>query len=301
MSDEVEQIGTALKSKDESTMVQITLKYSNTERLKLRENYKIKFNKDLLVDIEKYMKNDLKTALLALYQDPVEYDSFLLYKAMKGLGSDKDVISEVLCFRSFDRLNKIKEKFKEKYNKDLVSEIKSETSGDYQKAVLLLLSKERNSNSSPDLQTCTKIAEELYNAGEKKIGTDETLFINYFTSLSAEELQLVGKEYHKNYKKNIVQVINNEFTGNEQNLLKDILYGLYSPSEYFARKIYDAVDGIGTADDQLIRCLVSRCEIDMKLIKRYFKQIYKKDMIQRVNEDTSGEYKKLLEGLMSKD
>ena len=301
MSDDVEQIGTALKSKDESTMVQITLKYSNAERLKLRENYKIKFNKDLLDDIEKYMKSDLKTALLALYQDPVEYDSFLLYKAMKGLGSDKDVISEVLCFRSFDRLNKIKEKFKQKYNKDLVSEIKSETSGDYQKAVLLLLSKERNSNSSPDLQTCTKIAEELYNAGEKKIGTDETLFINYFTSLSAEELQLVGKEYHKNYKKNIVQVINNEFTGNEQNLLKDILYGLYSPSEYFARKIYDAVDGIGTADDQLIRCLVSRYEIDMKLIKRYFKQIYKKDMIQRVNEDTSGEYQKLLEGLMSKD
>ena len=301
MSDDVEQIGTALKSKDESTMVQITLKYSNAERLKLRENYKIKFTKDLLDDIEKYMKSDLKTALLALYQDPVEYDSFLLYKAMKGLGSDKDVISEVLCFRSFDRLNKIKEKFKQKYNKDLVSEIKSETSGDYQKAVLLLLTKQRNSNSSPDLQTCTKIAEELYNAGEKKIGTDETLFINYFTSLSAEELQLVGKEYHKNYKKNIVLVINNEFTGNEQNLLKDILYALYSPSEYFARKIYDAVDGIGTADDQLIRCLVSRYEIDMKLIKRYFKQIYKKDMIQRVNEDTSGEYQKLLEGLMSKD
>ena len=301
MSDDVEQIGAALKSKDESTMVQITLKYSNAERLKLRENYKIKFTKDLLDDIEKYMKSDLKTALLALYQDPVEYDSFLLYKAMKGLGSDKDVISEVLCFRSYDRLNKIKEKFKQKYNKDLVSEIKSETSGDYQKAVLLLLTKQRNSNSSPDLQTCTKIAEELYNAGEKKIGTDDTLFINYFTSLSAEELQLVGKEYHKNYKKNIVQVINNEFTGNEQNLLKDILYGLYSPSEYFARKIYDAVDGIGTADDQLIRCLVSRCEIDMKLIKRYFKQIYKKDMIKRVNEDTGGEYQKLLEGLMSKD
>ena len=301
MSDEVEELQKALKAKDESAVNKITLKYSNAGRLKLREKYKNTFNHDLLDDIEKYMKNDLKTALLAVYQDPVEYDAFLLYKAMKGLGSDKDVISEVICFRSFDRLNKVKEKFKEKYNKDLIPEIKSETSGDFQKCVLLLLEKARNKNSSPDLETCQKIAEELYNAGEKKIGTDEAPFINYFTSLSPEELQIVGKEYHKNYKKNIVQVISNEFTGNEQHLLKDILYGLYSPSEYFARKIHDAVDGIGTADDQLIRCIVSRCEIDMKLIKRYFKQLYKKDMIERVNEDTSGEYQKLLEGLMSKN
>ena len=187
------------------------------------------------------------------------------------------------------------------YKKDLVPEIKSETSGDYQKIVINMLENPRNNNSSPDLENCKKIAEELYNAGENKIGTNEDVFIKYFTSLSLEELQLVSKEYHKNYKKNIVEVIRNEFDGNEKNLLLNILYGLYSPSEYFARKINDAVDGIGTADDQLIRCIVSRCEDDMKIIKRYFKQIFKKDMIQRVKEDTSGEYQKLLEGLMSKN
>ena len=75
---------------------------------------------------------------------------------------------------------------------------------------------------------------------------------------------------------------------------------MISPSEYFARKINDSVEGIGTADNQLIRCIVTRYEIDMKLIKRYFKQIFKKDMIQRVKEDTDGEYQKLLEGLISK-
>ena len=37
------------------------------------------------------------------------------------------------------------------------------------------------------------------------------------------------------------------------------------------------------------------------MIKKYFKQIYQKDMIQRVNEDTGGEYQKLLVGLMSKN
>lgn len=300
MSDEVDQLEKSLKGKEESEITNITLSHSNEERLILREDYKNKFGHDLLEDIEKYMSSDFKTALLALYKEPAEYDADLLYNAMKGIGSDKDVITEILCFRDFDRINKIKEKFKEKYNKDLVSEIKSETSGDYQKAIMNLLEKERSQNTSPDLENCKKIAEELYNAGEKKLGADESVFIKYFTSLSADELALVGKEYHKNYKKNIVEVINNEFSGHEQKLLKNILYGLISPSEYFARKINDSVEGIGTADNQLIRCIVTRYEIDMKLIKRYFKQIFKKDMIQRVKEDTDGEYQKLLEGLMSK-
>lgn len=300
MSDELEQLEKALKSKNESTMTTITLKHSNTQRVKLREKYKTKVGKDLIDDIEKYMSGDFENALSALYKDPIEYDSYLLYKAMKGIGSDKDVIAEIVCFRNFDTLNKIKVKFKEMYKKDLISEIKSETSGDFQKIVLNLLQNPRNKNSSPNLEKCKKIAEELYNSGENKIGTNESVFINYFTNLSPEELQLVSKEYHKNYNKNIVQVIKSEFSGNDQKILLNILYGLYNASEYFARKIFDSVDGLGTADDQLIRCIVSRCEVDMKMIKKYFKQIYNKDMIERVNEDTGGEYSKLLEGLLSK-
>ena len=128
----------------------------------------------------------------------------------------------------------------------------------------------------------------LYDAGENKLCANEIVFIKYFTTLSPEELQLSSKEYHKNENKNNVQVIKSEFDGNEYKILLDILYGLYNASEYFARKIFDAVDGAGTADDQLIRCIVSRYEVDMRMIKKYFKQIYKKDMIQRVNEDIVG-------------
>ena len=38
----------------------------------------------------------------------------------------------------------------------------------------------------------------------------------------------------------------------------------------------------------------------MKKIKKYYKQIYSKDMIEQVNSDLSGSYKKIIEGLMNK-
>ena len=302
MSEDLDQLEKALESKKGEDVTNITLKYkTNAERVKLRQEYQKKFGRDLIQDIDKYMKSDLKNTLLAMYKDPVEYDTDLLYYAMKGVGSNKETITDVLCFRDFDRLNKIKQKFKEKYGKDLVPEIKSETSGVFQKVAMNILEKERSKNTSPDLDTCKKIAEELYKAGEGKLGTNDEAFINYFSSLSGEELALVGKEYHKNYKKNLVEVIDSEFSGNDKNILIGILYGLLNPSEYFARIIFKCVDGAGTSDDRLIRAIVTRAEEDMKLVRRYFKQIFKIDMIERVKGDTSGDYFRLLEALMSKN
>ena len=44
----------------------------------------------------------------------------------------------------------------------------------------------------------------------------------------------------------------------------------------------------------LIRVLVNRDEIDMPQIKQYYKQLYGKDMLDDIKNDTSGDYKKLL-------
>ena len=133
--------------------------------------------------------------MTGLYHSPAEYDADLLYMAMKGIGYDKEVITEVLCFRTPERIQEIKTKFREKYGKDLVAEIKDETSGDYEKKAVALLDGNRGENSSPDLENCSKIAKEIYEDGEGKIGTNGDFFIKYFTILSPEELLLVCKEY----------------------------------------------------------------------------------------------------------
>ena len=68
-------------------------------------------------------------------------------------------------------------------------------------------------------------AQQLYKAGEGKIGTNEEIFIKYFTSLSKEELLLVCKEYHRQYKRIMLDAIEEEFSSNVKDLLKIILYG----------------------------------------------------------------------------
>ena len=300
MSDELDKLEAAVTGKEENYFIDLTLNKTNSERIKLRDDYKAKFGRDLLEDFEKNFKSDFLETLIGVFKSPAEYDADLLYKAMKGIGSDKDIITEVLCFRNPERINQIKEKFQEKYGKDLVAEIKSETSGDYQKIVLKLLEGDRTQDGKADVEKCSGIADELYKAGEGKIGTDESIFIKYFTSLSPNELLIVCKEYHKKYKKNMLDVIENEFTGNEKKLLTVMLYALFSPSEFFAKQIMESIKGIGTDDVKLIRSVITRYSIDMKKVKKYFKKMYNKELLDEVKDDVNGSYGRILEALINK-
>ena len=157
MSEEIDELEKIISSKNEESFISFTLNHSNEQLVQLRTDYQTKFSRDFLKDLESNFSGDFLNVMIGLYKTPVEYDADLLYQAMKGLGSDKDVISEVLSFRTPERMNEIKIKFQEKYGKDLIKEIKSETSGDYQKIILHLLEGNRNINTSPNLENCQKL------------------------------------------------------------------------------------------------------------------------------------------------
>lgn len=51
---------------------------------------------------------------------------------------------------------------------------------------------------------------------------------------------------------------------------------------------------LGTNDRQLIRLIVTRCEIDMTEIKAAFQQLFGESLRECIKGDTSGSYKKAL-------
>lgn len=78
-----------------------------------------------------------------------------------------------------------------------------------------------------------------------------------------------------------------------------IYYAMINPAEYFAKKVHDSIKGLGTNDNNLIRIMVTRFEIDMPLINEIYKKLYDESMIEDIKDDTSGSYRTLLVTLAS--
>ena len=283
---------------DEKAIIAVCVGRTNAQRLEIVKAYKASYGRDLLADLKSELHGKFEDAMIALFTDPIEYDADELRKAMKGLGTNEDTLIEIIASRPPAILRQIKEKFNEKYKWDLEKDVKSETSGTLRKLLVALLQCSRSTNTQPNPEQCKAIAEEIYKAGEAKLGTDESVFNKYFCSLSPIELAHVARAYHQITGHTILQAIDNEFSGDSKKALKTIVYATLSPSEYFATRVHDAVKGLGTKDHLLIRVIVSRSEIDMPQIKQYYKQLFGKDMYDDVKNDISGDYRTLLLGII---
>ena len=283
---------------DEKAIIAICVGRTNAQRLEIVKAYKASYGRDLIADLKSELHGKFEDAILALFTDPIEYDADELRKAMKGIGTNEDTLIEIISSRPPAVLKRIKDKFNEKYKRDLEKDVKSETSGTLRKLLIALLQCSRSANTKPNLEQCKAIAEEIYKAGEAKMGTDESVFNKYFCSLSPVELAHVARAYHQLTGHTILQAIDKEFSGDSKKTLKTIVYATLSPSEYFATRVHDAVKGLGTKDHLLIRVLVSRSEIDMPQIKQYYKQLFGKDMYEDVKNDISGDYRNLMLGII---
>jgi annexin A7/11 len=281
---------------DEDALIKTVTSHKTKERLKIRQAYEEKYNKKLLEDLKSELSGKFEDAMLALFKDPVEYDAECLYLAMKGEGTDEQTLIEIISSRPNWIIEKIKKKYREIYDKNLEEDIKGDTSGDFQKILIALINNERNDNKEVNKEECKNVANQLKELKDEdwKIENEGDVFYKYIITSSQKELSLVAREYYKLTGETILESIEKKFKGDIKELIKTILYSTVSPSEYFATRINKAIEGFGTDNKTLIRILISRCEIDMNLIKRYYKKLYNKDMVDDIKNDISGDYQKLM-------
>lgn len=286
--------------KDENNIIKLVTNRTNYQLQQIKEAYNTLYKGDLIKDLKKALSGHFEDVVVGLFYTPIDYDCFHLRKAIKGLGTDEKALIEILCTRPSNVIEEIKKRYGEMYpGRSLLKDIESDTSGNFRKILRSLLSANRPPDTQPDIEECKNCAKRLYEAGEKRLGTNEEVFTQIFTEKSPSEFICIAQLYYKLTKHTLIQAVENEFSFDSKKCLIAIIYAILSPSEYFAKLIYKAIKGLGTDNTTLIRVLISRHEVDMPQIKQYYKQNYKKDMIDDIKGDTSGNYRKILVELAS--
>ena len=298
---------TALKSAmkglgtDEDTIINILTQRNNEQRYMIRKRYEYLFKKDLIKELKSELHGNFEDAVIALLDSPFELDCKGLHHAMTIPGTDEEALIEILATRPSYQLAQDKLLFQELYKKDLVSYVQRETSGHFRKILLALLQCQRHDFSySINPQELQSEAHQLYQGGAARWGTDEEVFTRIFTLRSPAEIAYIAQAYKQMSGVDLYTSLKKEFSGSAEKALCGIFYASINPPEYFATRIRDAIEGAGTKDTNLIRVIVSRCDYDIGLIKQAYNQLYKRNMITDVQNDTHGDYKKILTALLSR-
>ncbi|XP_078359976.1 annexin-B12-like [Oculina patagonica] len=279
---------------DENTLIDIIVKRSNAQRVEIRKRYKTMFGKDLMNDLKSELSGNLEDCLLALLEPSVLYDAKCLRRAMRGAGTDEEALIDILCTRSNQDIADIKRNYTEHYKRDLEKDCVSETSGHYKRLLVSMCQGNRDETNTVDMAKAAKEAQDLYQAGEKKWGTDESRFNVVLASRNFAQLRATFDEYVKVSQRDILNTIDREMSGDLKAGFKCIVQCARNPAEYFADRLWKSMKGAGTDDATLVRCVVSRSERDLVEIKQTFLQKYHKTLYKMIQGDCSGDYKKLL-------
>ncbi|XP_062298139.1 annexin A11b isoform X1 [Scomber scombrus] len=216
--------------------------------------------------------------------DPLR-DVEVLRKAMKGFGTDENAIIELLGSRTNKQRVPMVAAYKTTYGKDLVHDLKSELTGNFEKLVLATL-----------MSPCRFDAAELREA-IKGAGTDEACLIEILSSRSNAEICEISKIYKAEYGKTLEDAISSDTSGHFRRLLISLSQGNRDERETVdislakqdAQKLYAAGENkVGTDESQFNAILCARSKPHLRAVFQEYQKMCGREIEKSICREMSG-------------
>ncbi|MEE6514980.1 hypothetical protein FKM82_023454 [Ascaphus truei] len=207
---------------NEATLNEILCTRSNLQLREIQARYKQDFKTDLEKDLSSETSESYTELLLALAKGKREKDSGIIdygqidqdSKALSALGTKNSPNAgqwiKILTERNPGHLRRVFEQYEKCSPVDVEGSIKNQFKGDFQKALLTLVSVMKN--------TPLYFADRLHSA-MKGVGTDDKTLTRIFISRSETDLLSIRVEFKKKYGKSLYSSIQGEMKGDYQSSL----------------------------------------------------------------------------------
>uniref|UniRef100_A0AAX7V6U2 Annexin n=1 Tax=Astatotilapia calliptera TaxID=8154 RepID=A0AAX7V6U2_ASTCA len=282
---------------DEDAILQLVTARSNAQRQEIKASFKTLYGKDLIDDLKGELGGKFETLIVALMTPPITYDVTSLRNAIKGAGTDEKVLVEILASRTSQQVKQIVAAYKQEYDDDLEKDITGDTSGHFQRLLVILLQANRQTGiQAESIESDAQV-------GFLKYLIPHHQWLLFLVSRHDHHMRLVRlfDAYMKLSGYEIEESIKRETSGNLKDLLLAVVKCARSVPAYFAETLYYAMKGAGTDDNTLIRVMVTRSEVDLLDIRAQFRRLFACSLHSMIKGDAGGDYRKALLALCGGD
>ncbi|KAK2725837.1 hypothetical protein QYM36_000344, partial [Artemia franciscana] len=199
---------------DEAAIIQVLSRRTADQRMDILRAYKANFGKDLIKDLKSELSGNFERAILALMHPRAEYLAMEVREAIKGAGTQEGTLVEILAPGPNDEIAAICDTYYKLYGKSMEDSIASDTSGDFKRLLVALCQGQRDEYGVTDNEVVMNDAHRLYSAGEGKLGTEESAFIQVLATRSFQHLKQLQQEYVKITGRELEDAVASEFSGN---------------------------------------------------------------------------------------
>ncbi|XP_066469617.1 annexin A6 isoform X2 [Tiliqua scincoides] len=218
-------------------------------------------------------------------------DAEALYNAMKGFGSDKEAILDLITARSNKQRIEICQMYKSLYGKDLIADLKYELTGKFECLIVGLMRPLEYFD-----------AKEIKDAF-KGVGTDEKCLIEILASRTNQQIHALVEAYKDAYERDLEQDVIGDTSGHFKKMLIVLLQGTREEDDVVSEDLVeqDAKDLLeagemkwGTDEAQFIYILGNRSKQHLRMVFDEYLKISGKPIEASIRGELSGDFEKLM-------
>ncbi|XP_075220665.1 annexin B9-like isoform X2 [Lycorma delicatula] len=213
-------------------------------------------------------------------------DAEILRKAMKGFGTDEKSIINVLAYRTNVQRQEIAVQFKTLYGKDLIKNLKSELSGNFEDLIVAMM-----------MPIPYFLAKEVHDA-ISGVGTDEETLIEILCTSTNNDIHILCNEYERTFGCSMEEALASDTSGCFRRLLVSICQGNRSENYYVdqaaaqsdAQALLRAGElQLGTDESTFNAILCSRSYPQLRQIFEEYQRVTGHDFTTAIENEFSGD------------
>ncbi|XP_055498786.1 annexin A6 [Leucoraja erinacea] len=219
-------------------------------------------------------------------------DAEVLYNAMKGIGSDKETIIDLLTSRSNKQRQQVYVSYKTLFGRDLIDDLKYELTGKFERLIIGLM-------KPPAVYD----AKELKDAIEG-LGTDENCVIEILASRSNKQIHELTEAYKEVVGESDLEAdVVGDTSGHFKKMLVVLLQGTREEDDVVsddlvaqdAKELYEAGElQWGTEESAFISILGNRSHCHLQLVFEEYRNISGSEIEESLRDELSGDFQKLM-------